>query len=411
MISKNLGKIFQVSLAIFAMLFGAGNLMFPLRVGLIAGDKAAWAISGFILTGVLLPLLGLLAIIAFGGDYKTFFERTGKFFGNFLIFFCVMTIGPLIIIPRIVGLSYEMLQPFLPKMHVGIFSFLFLTLVFLATYKPRRLLTLIGKYLSPLKVASLCIIIFAGIFTGLSPSHVSATAGKMFSLGINYGYLTVDLIGAIFFGSIVVKLLNFESEDLSMRQRIKIASISAVGAGTLLALVYIGMACLGAFHGLGLEHLNEGQLFSTISFRVLGHYGAALIGFTIFIACFVTGIALTSVATEYFGSTVFKNKFSYINVLIGVLLVTLIPASFGLSAILKYSIPVIVTMYPVVIAVVVCNILYKLFGFPYIKIPVYLTFIFVVLKGVVLLSFHYAISWLKSFFSDLFGTISSAFKK
>lgn len=378
-----LKKILQTSLVIFAMLFGAGNLIFPLKVGLIAGDKTMWGLAGFMVTGVLLPLLGLLAIIAFDGDYNTFFGRAGKIPGNLLIFFCMMTLGPLIVMPRIIGLSYEMLSPFLPTIPMWLFAAMFLALVFAVTYKPRRLLSIIGNVLSPLKVASLVLIISIGLLTFGIRQPTSFSGLQLFATGINYGYKTLDLLGTIFFGSIIVKLLSMSAEfKQSMKARITTAAFAGIGAATLLGLVYIGMGYLAAFHGVGLEHVNEGQLFSQITFRILGTYGAALIGFTVFLACFTTTVALTAVVTEYVQTNLLANRCGYASVLTGILATTFVPASLGLTAILQFSGPIIEAMYPVIIVVSVCNALYKLLDFKMIKIPVLISFIFVIIKAI-----------------------------
>lgn len=386
--SRSWVQVVQLSLAIFAMLFGAGNLMLPLKVGLVAGSKSIWGLIGFIATGVLLPLLGLLSIIAFDGDYKAFFGRLGRMPGAFATFLCMLTLGPLIVMPRIVGLSYEMLSPFLPSMHVSVFAFAFLCLVFLATYRPGKLLTVIGTFLSPLKVLSLCVIVLAGLFSGLKPLDNAIAIGDIFKTGVQYGFGTLDLLGTIFFGSIVVGMLKMhEGTDQLVSRRIRIAGISGVAAAVLLGLVYTGMNFLGAFHGQGLEHLNEGQLFSAVSFKILGTYGAALIGFTVFLACFTTTVALTAVVTEYIHTQLLSKNVKYTWALVGVLVTCLIPASLGLSAIMKFSMPLIQMLYPVLIVIAACNALYKLFGFTSIKLPVGLT-----LAGVI----GYAL--LKSFF-------------
>ncbi len=380
--SLSYARVFQVSLVIFAMLFGAGNLMLPLKVGLISGSKMLWGFLGFVLTGVLLPLLGLISIIEFDGDYNAFFGRLGKVAGSVAIFLCIMAIGPLIIMPRIVTLSYEMLQPFLPPIPVWLFAVIFLSLVFAATYRPHRILTIIGSILSPFKIMSLLIIIIAGLFSGNPAQQVATSGWSLLAIGAEYGYGTLDLLATIFFGSVVVKMLKGDSElNISGRQRISMALGAGIGAAFILALVYFGMCFLGAFHGQGLEHLNERSLFSTISFRVLGHYGAALIGFTVFIACFTTAVALTAVVTDYFQTTVFKNKYNYTQILVAVLAITMIPASLGLSAIMKFSMPLIVAMYPVLIMIAACNLLYKLTGFRMIQIPVLVTFITMVVKS------------------------------
>ncbi|MGC2310963.1 MAG: branched-chain amino acid transport system II carrier protein [Candidatus Babeliaceae bacterium] len=383
-----LTRVYIISLTIFAMLFGSGNLMFPLRVGIESGTKTAWGIAGFIVTGVLLPLMGLLTIIAFKGDYRAFFGRLGKIPSFFLILFSMLIIGPFVVMPRIVTLSYEMLQPFLPPMHVAFFSALFLGLVFLVTYRPTKLLDIIGKFLSPLKVVSIIIIILCGLFTGKQAEIVTLSAWQLFKKGAHYGYFTLDLLGAIFFGSIIVTLLTryAESEErTSMGQAVKIAGISGIVASCLLGAIYIGMSCLGAWFGQGLGQLNEGQIFSAVSFRVLGNYGAALIGFTVFLACFVTTVSLAVVVAEYVRTEIGRGKLSFASALLLVLITCGIFAQFGLSSILHYSIPFIVASYPVFIVITACNAAYALWGFKYIKIPT--TIIAVIMLAKFCLSF------------------------
>lgn len=365
-------QVYTTSLTIFAMLFGAGNLMFPLRLGMESGSQTVISLAGFLITGVLLPLIGLLAIIGFKGHYETFFARVGRIPGFLLTLFCMMVIGPFIAMPRIVTLSYEMLQPFLPPMPVIVFSGIFLSLVFAAAYRPVKLLDIIGKILSPLKVFSLLIIVLLGVIKGvdITPSHESVST--LFFKGMNFGYYTLDLLSALFFGSIIVSLLTkytHTDEKTSIKNAVTVAGVSSVCAALLLAGVYAGMSLLGAYHGHGLEALNEGQIFSAISFKVLGSWGAALIGFTVFLACFTTTVSLSAVVTDYVRRDIVRNRIEYQIVLAAILALTAFFSYFGLTEILRYSVPVILASYPIFIVITLCNLAHTLFGFKYIKVP------------------------------------------
>lgn len=371
-------RVATASMAIFAMLFGAGNLMLPLRVGLLGGSQNMWGLLGFLLTGVIVPMLGLLVSIVFEGDYRAYFGRVGKIAGALLIFFSMMTLGPVIIMPRIVALTYTMLQPFLPAMYPWVFAAGFLFLAFIATYQQERLLSLIGKVLSPLKVFSLASIILIGLFSGMPASLVTESVATIFTMGALYGYGTLDLIGTVFFGSVIMALLHQDEKQASMRSTVTIAATAALGAALLLGSVYAGMTYLGVFHGYGLEALNEGQLFSEISFRIVGVCGAALIGLTVFLACFTTTVSLATVVASYIHQDILKQTISYPLTLALMLGVCMIPASFDLSVIMSVSMPIIVASYPVFIVVMVCNGLYKLCGFPYIKLPVAATLLAVI---------------------------------
>ena len=106
--------VFTAGLAIFSMLFGAGNLIYPLYVGMVSGDLNTWGMCGFLLTAALLPILGFIAMLLFNGDYNSFFNRLGPLVGQILIFLSMLIIGPLIAIPRITTLSHTMIAPFIP---------------------------------------------------------------------------------------------------------------------------------------------------------------------------------------------------------------------------------------------------------------------------------------------------------
>lgn len=364
-------------LAIFSMFFGAGNLIFPLRVGLLAGEKNLWAIGGFLITGVVLPLLGLVAIILYDGDYKAFFNRIGKIPGAALTLFCMLIIGPLIAMPRIVTLSHIMIAPFLNNITLPLFTLLFLAITFLGTYKENKIINLLGNYISPALLVSLLIIIGKGLLWRESATQATNSGPILFWENVKVGYKTLDVLGAIFFSSIVITLLKRSLPNQSEKSLHKLALLGLKAgsiAVSLLAVIYIGMSYLGVFHGVGLAHLNEGELFSAVSFRILGDYGAIIIAIAVLMACFSTIIALAVVVAEYLQHSLFREKISYITALLIVLCITGIISNFGLTAILKHSGPIIDLGYPVLIVLTLLNIAYKLFDFKPVKTPVAITF-------------------------------------
>lgn len=369
----SLSVIYRTSLAIFAMLFGAGNLVLPPRLGMLCGSLLPYGLAGFVLTGVFVPFLGLIAIILFHGNYRDFFNRIGTIPGFLMTLFCMAILGPVLIMPRIVTLSYAMLVPFMPgAVSLGLFSVLFLSLTFLATYKPAGLLDLIGKFLSPLKVLCILTIIAIGITSGQPAATTTNAPLQLFFEGIKDGYLTVDLLGTIFFGSIIMSLLLGKQKPTEsiMKNIMATTTISGTAACSFLALIYAGLSYLGAFHGAGLEHLNESEIFSQLCFKILGYHGAALIGITVFLACFITAIALTAVVGQYVQKELLQERVSYPLSLALVLIGCLIPSLYGFAAIVAYAKPMLFIVYPILLAITLCNLLYKLFGFTYIKTPV-----------------------------------------
>jgi branched-chain amino acid:cation transporter, LIVCS family len=371
--------IITTGLAIFSMFFGAGNLMFPIMVGLVSADKNIIGITGFMITAVILPTLGLIAMILFDGDYETFFGRLGNSIGNILIFFAMLVIGPLIAMPRIVTLSYVMMEPFLFHISLPLFSALFIGLTFLATAKESKIVNILGYVISPALLISLLIIIIKGFITG---EHTSVNTQNILEIlwnNIKYGYKTLDLLGGIFFASIVLSILqkDFMEKGQSIdKKKLAVISLKSGVIGTLLlGLIYLGLSYLGAYFGEGLGNVNEGELFSAISFRVLGNSGALIISTAVLMACFSTIIALAAVVAEYLQHYIFKEKVSYIKTLLITLIATFITSNFGLGAILKFSSPVIDIGYPIFITITLCNLAYKLFDFKPIKVPVLLTLV------------------------------------
>lgn len=373
----------SAGLAIFAMFFGAGNLIYPLMIGMTSGNLTGIGFLGFSITAVLLPLAGLIAMILFEGDYEAFFNRLGKIPGALLIATSMVIIGPLIAIPRIVTLSHTMIAPFMPfktlqainPLSSFIFALLFLGVTFLMTYRENKIVNLLGSVVSPLLLISLIIIIIKGFLSGTTPIASAYTPLQIVINNIIRGYETLDLLGGIFFASIVFKILKQTTESNVKRLAYLGLKSGLLGVG-LLALVYAGMSYLSAFNGLGLEGLDAGELFREISFRVLGNGGAAIIGTAVLMACLSTSIALGAVVGEYVQHTIARDRISFITALLLVLATSMPLSIYGLRAVLTLTAGVITYVgYPILIALTIANILYKLFGIRTVKAPVLVVFV------------------------------------
>lgn len=383
--NKSHTYIITIGLAIFSMFFGAGNLMYPLEVGLTSGVNTKYGMMGFLLTAVCLPLMGLIAMILFDGNYNDFFERLGKNLGKALIFMCMIIIGPLLAIPRIVTLSHTMIAPFLPFAFLQeitllssfIFAVFFLAITFLATYRENRIVDILGLFVSPALLVSLLIIMVKGFMTADFPVTASMLPLDAFKVNFERGYETLDLLGGIFFSSIVIHILKTNTGGMVGYNRNTLAIIG-LKAGTLgvslLALVYTGMSILSMYHGHGLT--LSGDLFRDLSFRVLGVHGALITATAVLMACLSTSIALSAIVGDYFQNTIFKKQLSFIWSLLIVLIGCLPLSTFGLNYVKQLTGGAIVYIgYPALIALTICNIAYKLFDFKPVKAPVALTFL------------------------------------
>ncbi len=369
--------IISTGLAVFSMLFGAGNLMYPILVGINSGSQNLIGMIGFILTTVCLPAAGLVSILLYNGDYNKFFNRLGKIPGKISILISMLIIGPIIGIPRIVTLSHTMMTPFLPEMSSFVFALLFLGLTFFCAFRENRIVDILGKSISPVLLISLLVIIVKGFLSAKAFVPVNATNLEVFKQSFMTGYETLDLLGTIYFSAIVINILRNtlpKKEQSSIKNIVSIGLKSGLLGTSLLGLVYIGLSYLGAYHGHGLFNINAGELFREVSFQVLGLHGAAVIGVAVLMACLSTSIALSAVVGEYVQNKIFKDNKSFSRGIALVLLACLPLSTYGLGAVLKLTAgPIVYIGYPMLIALTFANISYKLFDFKYVKVPVLLT--------------------------------------
>jgi LIVCS family branched-chain amino acid:cation transporter len=376
--------IVSMGLAIFSMLFGAGNLICPLQVGMRCGDLTLYGLFGFMLTAVCLPVLGLIGILLFDGNYKSFFYRLGTVVGGLALFVSMMMIGPILAIPRTIALSHIMLAPFLPSflgqmsiLPSCIFALLFISITFLATCRENKIVPILGNVISPLLLVSLAIIIGVGVWNAPMIGICNENVFEIFKTNFVRGYETLDLISAIFFSSMVLSLIKRAiGPDYNPRFIALIGLQSGVIGIALLGIIYVGLIALGVYYGHGLEYMNPGILLRDIIFKVLGSYGALLVGLAVLMACLSTAIALSAVVAEYIENTLFRKNISFFSALTMVLVASLPLATFGLDKVLRVTAgPILYIGYPVLITLTFCNIAYKMYGFSYVKIPAIVTFI------------------------------------
>lgn len=374
-------SITTIGLAIFSMLFGAGNIIYPIKAGVIAGSKNFIGITGFLLTGVLLPVIGLVSMILFDGNYKKFFNRLGRIPGFFAILFCMLIIGPLIAMPRCITVPYDMIHPFLPEfITLPLFSILFSLVTFLLTYKESKLLEVLGNVLSPILLASLAFITTKGLWSATTMVPQTLPTINIFTEQLMHGFQTLDLLGAMFFAYIVLRIMKSNKTGETTIKDLAWQSMQGgiIGA-TLLMFVYIGFSYLGAYYGHFLDNsMNGAQMFRLIALQIVHQYGVLVIITAVLMACFSTISALAAVLAEYLRYEIFRKKIGYVPSLIITLTITTVIANFGLSNILTYSAPFINIGYPIIISIVVCNLAYSLFGFRPIKIPVGLVTLFMI---------------------------------
>lgn len=361
----------SIGLAIFSMFFGAGNIIFPLALGLQSGDKNHYAVFGLILTAAIMPIAGVIAMILYQGSTREFFGRLGRIPGFLLAFLTISLLGPLGSTPRCIALSYTTLNTAFPFLSFTAFSAFSCVIIFALSLKKNHILTLLGWVLTPFLLLSLLTIIGLGFFT---PSQIQSTdqsALKVFCNGLNEGYNTMDLLAAFFFSTMILNILRMRSQDTCIKTTAYRASL----IGTiLLGLVYIGFSYLAAFHGYELAALNKDELLAAITLKIAGSHGGFLVCLAISLACLTTAIALISSFADFIQNEFFDGKNYYQPILAGSLLATFIISTLEFNGISKFLGPILEMSYPGLIVLTILNILHRTIGLKVIKRPVFFTF-------------------------------------
>lgn len=349
--------------AMFAMLFGAGNVIFPLILGRDSGHQLVWGLLGFCLTAVLVPLLGLVAVMLHHGDYKCLLAPLGKIPSFLLILLCMVLIGPFGLIPRCVTISYAVSKMYFPSLSLFGFSLFCAVIMFCCTMKNSFVIDLLGKILGPLKIILLFTIIAKGLFVPAAFLPVSLTRLESFNEGFLSGYGTCDLLGTIFLSGLILSGLKkglHPEQQADSRAIIKHGlQASAIGGG-LLSLVYAGFCIVAAFHGAALATVERADIFSGLSILVLGKEGGCLANITVAVACLTTAIALTAMFGMYLHKDLLRGRLPYLPSLIITIAITTGMATLGFGGIMKALSPLISVIYPFLIFYILINIGIKL---------------------------------------------------
>lgn len=367
----------SIGLAMFSMFFGAGNIIFPLALGQIAGDQNIYAMFGLILTAAVMPIAGVIAMILYDGDYKKFFGRLGRIPGFLLALTIISLLGPLGSTPRCITLAYTTLKSAFFDIPPMLFSGLSCAAILMLSINKNRLLTILGLVLTPLLLISLGLIIILGLLYAPEVRTVEQSPSAMFLHGLKEGYNTMDLLAAFFFSSTILHVLRerVRAGQIDGHSYLPIAYQASILGALLLGIVYIGFSYLAAFHGTGFMNIGKDELLAAITLKIAGPYGGVLVCVTIATACLTTAIALISAFADFLQKEVFADKLSYEVILVGSLLLTFIVSTFEFTGISAFLGPVLEICYPGLILLTLLNISHRLWRVKTVKTPVFAAFI------------------------------------
>ena len=357
---------------LFGMFFGAGNLIFPVHLGQMAGRNALPAIIGFIITAVRIPILGVAAIgVTHSDGLQTLSGKVGKGYGIFFTCLLYLTIGPLFAIPRCATVSFTTgITPLLgadspERLYLLLFSAVFFAFVLFFSLRPGKITVWIGKIINPLFLFFFAVLMLAALLApGAAVSAVEpveAYRSDAFFPALIEGYGTMDAIAGLAFGIVVIDVIRRMGVDNDDAIAEDVLS-SGLLTGALMALIYVVSIVVGA-QSRGLFELSEngGIALTQIAGHYLGGVGLFILAFTITFACLKTSIGLVTACAETF-SKMTNGKISYRSWAILFTVFSFAVSNIGLSAIIEYSIPMLMLIYPPAIALILLAFLGKFFA-------------------------------------------------
>lgn len=371
--------VIAAGLALFSMFFGAGDLIWPLILGGYAGDKNFYAMLGLLISGVSLPLLGLMAMMLFEGDYRAFFKQTGRIPGIALIFLIQAILGPFGSIPRLITLAHATLKPYMPSfVNLAVFSVLACLLVYGFTVRKNRVIDIMGLVLCPILLLCLGCILILGFFHPPAAHSIAISEKESFFYGLNVGYNTLDLIASFIFAPLVLSYFISNGKTIDSpemrRQTFKKMIKSSLIAGFLLAGMYVGLTYLASFYTPILpEHPPEARL-AVISRHLLGPFGALFSCAAVSLACLTTAIPISVISADYIHKDFMRGKGS-IHLAIAISLgLSMLVANLGFMGIATMLSPILQILCPGLIILSLLNLLHKLYEMRMRKLPVFAAF-------------------------------------
>ena len=350
-----------ISFMLFSLFFGAGNLIFPPFLGQNAGEHAFTAMAGFLLTAVVLPVLGVIVVARFDGLDKLS-GKVGKRFALIFTLLIYLSIGPGLGIPRAASVPFEMaVSPYLPvdanrTLWMVLYSALFFLVALWLCLNPGKLVQRIGRVLTPSLLILLVLLFISFVTKGnvnVAPA-LDSYQSSAFLKGFTEGYNTMDTNATLNFGLVIsTTLVSFGLNE--KKDRITHTVYAGIFAGSILAIVYMMLSYMGmCSSGVYAVQENGAWTLRCIVQQVFGDGGAILLAAIFTLACLTTCVGLINSISQFF-SILFK-KVSYKVWVIGIVCFSFLVCNLGLNVILSISVPVLNIVYPVSIVLILLGL-------------------------------------------------------
>ncbi len=355
-------KMVLISFMLFSLFFGAGNLIFPPFLGQNAEKNAPQAMCGFLITAVILPVLGVIVVADYNG-LDSLAAKAGKQFALIFTVLIYLSIGPGLGIPRAASVPFEMaVAPYLsksmnPTICMVLYSSVFFLLALWLCMNPGKLVDRIGHFLTPSLLVLLVFLFISFLLKGAS--NIAYPQIEYHSMpilkGFVEGYQTMDTIAALNFGLVIS--LTLQSFGLKKESDIRKHTILAgILAGSILSLIYLMLSYMGMCSSGVYEIAENGAItLRSIVYQLYGEGGAILLALIFTLACLTTCVGLIHSIATFFHKLF--SKISYQQWVIGITFVSFLICNLGLNAILAISIPILNAVYPIAIILIILGLL------------------------------------------------------
>lgn len=360
--------------ALFSLFFGAGNLILPPFLGVKSGEEWLWVVLGFSVTAVMIPILGILAHSKVQGTLFDLAKPVSPLFSSIYCVF-IYVIAITIPSPRTASVTHEMsIEPFFDFNSIWTSSIYFL-LVFFFVMNRSKILSFIGKMLTPIIAVILLLIIAVAIFN--ESTTTPTTLYNPFFKGFIEGYQTFDAIGGVVVGAVIIVSLNLRGYT-SYQEKRELITKSGFIAGAGLLLIYGGLIFSGAFLSQNfLEDATRIEVLTQLSKITLGSFGTSFLSVLVALACFTTAVGIVTGASDYAKEVFKKSEKAYVvTAAISCFLGALI-GHFKVQFIIEFAIPALMFIYPITIVLILLNVIPKKWAKPVVfKWVVLATFVF-----------------------------------
>ena len=352
---KKLTDIMICGFALFAIFFGAGNLIFPPYLGVISGSNWGIANIAFLLSDPLLPILGVIVTALLGGQATDLGKRVSKHFSIIIGAISIILIGPLFAVPRTGATTHEIfVQSFVPSAPQWITSLIFFGLTLYIAIHSHTVIDAIGKYLTPILLFILLLVFIAAVVQPNASFQTTTSAG-LFSQSFKEGYQTMDALGAALMAGVVISDLTRRGYTEKKEQHQMMFGVGIVSF-ILLALVYSSLTYAGATVSTVYDStIQRPALLIGLIEQLLGSFGKVAMGIAVSFACLTTSVGLITTCGHYF-STLTNGKLEYKKIVIVSVVISFLLSLLGVDALLQLAVPVLSAIYPMVIALIFLSI-------------------------------------------------------